>query len=187
MTSSEKQQAETKITSFLETSMAYFNPFHDEVRVNNCKITYRINSVGSCDATPTARFNEFQIDLKDVKQVRVFENSRTGTDASGSIRFEFDEKTQQRFDRAQTLFSKYNRTNNGYNGSMWAQEAHSAEQNAVRDAHLGELRSYAKTQNCSRSVEQYHLPKTLGTISLSKVDRDAAYSLKSYHANCIDG
>ncbi|WP_319411449.1 hypothetical protein [uncultured Cohaesibacter sp.] len=184
MTSSEKQQAETKIESFLEANMAYFNPFQDQVRVDNCKITYRLNSTGSCDTSPTARFNEFQIDLKDVKQVRVFENSRLGTAATGSIRFEFTEEVQKKFDRAQALFDRYNQKNTGYTGSMWAQEAYSAEQSAVKGAGLNGMRSYSKTQNCSRSVQQFHLPKALGTISLSKVDRTAAYSLKNYHASC---
>nr|WP_321981698.1 hypothetical protein [uncultured Cohaesibacter sp.] len=187
LTSAEKQEAESKIESFLESNMAYFNPFSDQVRVNNCKITYRLNGPSNCDASPTARFNEFRIDLKDVRTVRIFENSRHGTGAAGSIRFEFTEEVQKRFDRAKQLFQRYNQHNNGYTGSMWAQEAYSAEQNAVKGAGLSSMRSYAKTQNCSRSVQQFHLPKTLGTISLSTVDRGAAYSLKNYHANCING
>ena len=187
LTASEKREAETRIESFLESSMSYFNPFSDKVQVNNCKITYRLNSTGSCDLSPTARYNEFQIDLKDVEQVRVFENSRKGTGVAGSIRFEFKENVQKRFDRAKHLFDVANNKNNGYTGSMWAQETYSAEQSAVRDAGLANMGSYAKTQNCSRTIQQFHLPKTLGNISLSSVDRTAAYSLKNYHANCING
>lgn len=187
LNSSEIRQVESKIASFLKSNMAYFDPFTDKVEVNSCKITYQLNRAGDCASSPEARYREFQIDLKDVQQVRIFENSRNGTGASGSIRFAFKDNVQERFDRAKTLFNRYNRNNTGYTGSMWAQETHSAEQNAVMEAGLADMQSYAKTQSCSSNLQQYHLPKTLGTISLSTVDRNAAYSLKSYHANCVDG
>lgn len=186
LTSAEKREAESKIEAFLESNMAYFDPFSDQVKVNNCKITYRLNRAGDCKKSPTARYNEFQIDLKDVRKVRIFENSHRGTGAAGAIRFEFTQEVQKRFDRAKHLFERYNQDNTGYTGSMWAQETYAAEQNAVKGAGLSNMSSYAKTQNCSRSIQRFHLPKTLGTITLSTVDRGAAHSLKSYHANCIE-
>ncbi|WP_316858891.1 hypothetical protein [uncultured Cohaesibacter sp.] len=166
--------------------MSGFNMFNDQLEVGNCKITYRLNCVGNCTADPASNYSEYQIDLKDVSSIRLFKNSRRGFGPEGSIRFQFKESIQERFDRAQSLFSKFSKYNDGYTGAMWAQERQSAEALAVKRAGLADLNSYVMMNNPAKHRKEWFLPKSLDIISLSSMDFAAADSIKLYHANCTN-
>lgn len=188
MTQQQKAKIETKVGNYLRTNMSYFDRFDDKLSVKSCKITYRKSQSGGCAGSPASAYTEFQIDLKDVQDLDLFEAPRSPLGRkSGTINFTFKKEIQERFDKAQALFKKLNDQNDGHIGAMWAMQAGTLEKTAAKRTKLHELETHTYTDTCSRKNTQWLLPNTLSTITLAEVDRTAVSELKRYLVDCNGG
>ena len=177
-------KSEANIKDFLTSSMSYFHPQKDWVKVGNCKITYRLYRNPTCSDNGSNKYNEYQIDLREVGDVHYFEVPRSRSRDKASITFDFKPAVQKKFDEAKDYFWKATGERETWGAVMWSIHLATEEQNVVSQMKLDKTGSYSITENCTHSKRERHLPYAINTINLERVNREAVHTLQLYHAQC---
>ena len=186
-----EKQAVLKIEAQLDrhfrSSLQYFRPPKDWVKVKNCKITYRLHPRNSCAQSHQSRYTEYQIDLTEVERVEYTESRDSITGNKGSLSFTFIGPVSLQFRLAEAYFWKTYRERKGLYDDLWQAHVEVAEQAVIKQFALDKFGSYSISEGCLSKKRLRHLPYTLNTLVLSEANRSAARALTQYHKNCTNG